>query len=363
MEQTIQFATTADGVQLAYARAGSGPPLLKTANWLNHLEYDWRSPVWKHWFELFATYNTLVRYDQRGSGLSDWVESDLSFDKQVSDLELIADTAKLDRFALLGISQGAAVAIEYAVRHPERVTHLVLHGGFSLGWALRSADAQRAGNALAEVIRVGWGAGTPAFRRMFAELLMPQATEEQVAWFAELQRRTTKPEIAARIMENSGRIDVRERLAKVSVPTLISHPRGDVMVPFEQGRRLAAGIPNARFIELDARNHVLAHDEPAWLKFEAAVAEFLGWERAAPRRRASDGAAPDGELATLTGREREILALVAGGANNQAIADQLFISEKTVRNHLTAIFDKLGVSSRSQAIVFARDRGVTGLRH
>ena len=362
MDQTIQFATTADGVQLAYARAGSGPPLLKTANWLNHLEYDWRSPVWKHWFELFATHNTLVRYDQRGSGLSDWVDSDLSFEKQVSDLELIADTAKLERFALLGVSQGAAVAIEYAVRHPDRVTHLVLHGGFSLGWAKRGADAQRAGNALAEVIRVGWGTSTPAFRRMFAELLMPQATEEQVAWFAELQRRTTKPEIAARIMETSGSIDVRARLPQVAVPTLVTHPRGDLMVPFEQGRHLAAGIPGARFVELDARNHVLAHDEPAWLKFEAAVGEFLGWPRTAPRRRAGEAGVSD-ELAALTGREREILALVAGGANNQAIADQLFISEKTVRNHLTAIFDKLGVSSRSQAIVYARDRGVTGVRH
>jgi pimeloyl-ACP methyl ester carboxylesterase/DNA-binding CsgD family transcriptional regulator len=362
MDQTIQFATTGDGVQLAYARAGSGPPLLKTANWLNHLEYDWRSPVWKHWFELFAAHNTLVRYDQRGSGLSDWVESELSFDRQVSDLELIADTAKLERFALLGISQGAAVAIEYAVRHPQRVTHLVLHGGFSLGWALRSPESQRAGNALAEVIRVGWGAGTPAFRRMFAELLMPQATEEQVAWFAELQRRTTKPEIAARIMENSGNIDVRARLAQVAVPTLITHPRGDVMVPFEEGRRLAAGIPNALFVELDARNHVLAHDEPAWPQFVAAVGEFLGWPRSLPQRRPADQE-PAVELAGLTGREREILALVAGGASNQAIAERLFISEKTVRNHLTAIFDKLGVSSRSQAIVFARDRGFPAARH
>jgi pimeloyl-ACP methyl ester carboxylesterase/DNA-binding CsgD family transcriptional regulator len=363
MDQTIQFATTPDGVRLAYARSGSGPPLLKTANWLNHLEYDWRSPVWKHWFEFFSTHNMLVRYDQRGSGLSDWVDSDLSFDKQVSDLELIADSAQLDRFALLGISQGAAVAIEYSVRHPERVTHLVLHGGFSLGWALRSPEAQRAGRALAEVIRVGWGAGTPAFRRMFAELLMPQATEEQATWIAELQRRTTKPEIAARIMENSGIIDVRSRLAQVTVPTLVTHPRGDVMVPFEQGRHIAAGIPHARFVELDGRNHVLAHDEPAWLTFEAAVGEFLGWPRAALRRRAGEQAASHEELATLTSREREILELVAGGANNQSIADQLFISEKTVRNHLTAIFDKLGVSSRSQAIVFARDRGVTGLSH
>jgi pimeloyl-ACP methyl ester carboxylesterase/DNA-binding CsgD family transcriptional regulator len=342
---------------------GEGPPLIKTANWLNHLEYDFRSPVWKHWFELFAAHHTLYRYDQRGSGLSDWVDRDLSFDNQVSDLELIVDTAKLEKFALLGISQGAAVAIEYAVRHPERVSHLLLHGGFSLGWAMRGPEAQRAGKALAELIRIGWGAGTPAYRRMFAELLMPQATEEQVAWFAELQRRTTKPEVAARIMEASGLIDVRARLAQVTVPTLVTHPRGDTMVPFEQGRHLAAGIPNAVFVELDARNHIQAHDEPAWQKLETAFAEFLGWPREMPRRRAADSRTEDYDLAGLTTREREILALVAGGANNQAIADQLFISEKTVRNHLTAIFDKLGVSSRSQAIVFARDRGVTGLRH
>jgi pimeloyl-ACP methyl ester carboxylesterase/DNA-binding CsgD family transcriptional regulator len=363
MDQTIQFVTTADGVKLAYARAGGGPPLVKTANWLNHLEYDFRSPVWKHWFELLATHHTLYRYDQRGSGLSDWVTADLSFARQVSDLELIADTAKLEKFALLGISQGAAVAIEYAVRHPERVSHLVLHGGFSLGWAMRGAESQRAGKALAEVIRIGWGTGTPAYRRMFAELLMPQASEEQVAWFAELQRRTTKPEVAARIMEASGLIDVRDRLAQVAVPTLVTHPRGDVMVPFEQGRHLAAGIPNARFVELDGRNHIQAHDEPAWQNLQSALTDFLGWPREAPRRRAADLPPDEDDLAGLTTREREILALVAGGANNQAIADQLFISEKTVRNHLTAIFDKLGVSSRSQAIVFARDRGVTGLRH
>jgi pimeloyl-ACP methyl ester carboxylesterase/DNA-binding CsgD family transcriptional regulator len=363
MDQTIQFLTTPDGVKLAYARAGSGPPLVKTANWLNHLEYDWRSPAWKHWFELFATHNTLYRYDQRGSGLSDWVHADLSFEKQVSDLELIADTAKLETFALLGISQGAAVAIEYAVRHPERVSHLLLHGGFSLGWALRGPESQRAGKALAEVIRIGWGAGTPAYRRMFAELLMPQATEEQVTWFAELQRRTTKPEVAALILEATGRIDVRSRLAEVKTPTLVTHPRGDAMVPFDQGRRLAAGIPNARFVELDTQNHILTRDEPAWRTLVSALSESLGWPSETPRHRAADVPSDDDELASLTAREREILTLVAGGANNQAIANQLCISEKTVRNHLTAIFDKLGVNSRSQAIVFARDRGLTGTRH
>src|SRR3954471_2063232 len=200
MEQTIQFVTATDGVRLAYAHSGAGAPLLKTANWLNHLEYDWQSPIWRPWFTVLSARHTLYRYDQRGSGLSDLKADDLSFAAQVSDLERIADDAKLERFALLGISQGAAVAVEYAVRHPERVSHLVLHGGFARGWAKRSPESERAGRAMTEIVRVGWGAGTPAFRRMFAELLVPRANEDQVEWLSELQRRTTTPDIAARIM-------------------------------------------------------------------------------------------------------------------------------------------------------------------
>jgi pimeloyl-ACP methyl ester carboxylesterase/DNA-binding CsgD family transcriptional regulator len=363
MDQTIRFVTTSDGVKLAYAKAGSGPPLLKTANWLNHLEFDWQSPVWNHWFTAFATHNTLYRYDIRGSGLSDWTDGKLSFEQQVDDLEFIADSAGLERFALLGISQGASVAIEYAVRHPERVSHLVLHGGFALGWAKRSPETERAGRAWAELVRVGWGTHVQAYRRMFGELFIPNATEEQVAWFAEMQRRTTTPEIAARIMEASSVIDVTPRLPSVKTPTLVLHPRHDLVVPFDQGRILAAGIADARFVELPSGNHILLENEPAWQRFQEAVGDFLGWPRATPRRRAADAPAPCEQLDMLTGREREILDLVAGGANNQEIAGKLFISEKTVRNHLTAIFGKIGVSSRSQAIVFARDRGLAGRPH
>ena len=363
MDQTIRFVTTSDGVKLAYAQSGSGPPLLKTANWLNHLEFDWQSPLWNHWFSLFSTHNTLYRYDIRGSGLSDWTDNKLAFADQVADLERVADAAGLEKFALLGISQGAAVAIEYAVRHPERVSHLVIHGGFALGWSKRSPESERAGRAMAELVRVGWGAKTPAFRRMFAELFIPHATEEQTAWLGELQRRTTRPEIAARIMEASGNIDVVDRLPRVKTPTLVMHPRADVLVPFEQGRVIASGIPNAKFVELDSGNHVLLDSEPSWLRLQEVVGEFLGWPRAAPRRRAADAPPASEELAMLTAREREILDLVASGANNQEIADQLFISDKTVRNHLTAIFDKIGVTSRSQAIVFARDRGLAGRSH
>jgi len=364
MDQLIRFVTTSDDVKLAYALSGEGAPLLKTANWLNHLEFDWQGPVWAHWFGLLSSHHRFCRYDIRGTGLSDRrADTDLSFATQVADLELVADSAGLDRFALLGISQGAAVAIEYAARHPERVSHLVIHGGYSKGWAKRGPDSLRYGRALAELMRLGWGADMSAFRRMFAELIMPKASEEQMSWFSELQRRTTTPEIAARILEATGIIDVSDRMKLVQAPTLVLHPRGDVMVPFDQGRIIAAGIPHSTFVELESDNHVLTADEPAWQRWTEAVGEFLGWPRKAPRRRAADAPASGDGLATLTSREREILDLVAGGANNLDIAAALFISEKTVRNHLTAVFGKLGVTSRSQAIVFARDRGLRGRPH
>jgi pimeloyl-ACP methyl ester carboxylesterase/DNA-binding CsgD family transcriptional regulator len=363
MDQTIRFVTADDGVRLAYASSGQGTPLVKTANWLNHLEYDFQSPVWRHWFTTLSQHHTLVRYDVRGTGLSDRVDSHLTFDRFVRDLEQVVDAAGLERFALLGISQGASVAIEYAVRHPERVSHIVLHGGFARGWARRKPESLRAGKAMMELVRLGWGAGTAAFRRMFAELLLPKASDDQVEWYSELQRLTTTPEIAARIIEASGEMEVTDRLALVRAPTMVLHPRRDALVPFDEGRRMAAGIPGATFVELDSENHVLVENEPAWERFKTVVGEFLGWPRETPRRRAADVTARSEELDTLTSREREILDLVAGGNTNQQIGAQLFISEKTVRNHLTAIFDKIGVNSRSQAIVYARDRGLAGRPH
>lgn len=281
MEQTIRFAVTSDGAKLAYAISGSGPPLLKTANWLNHLEFDWESPVWRHWFALISDHHRFYRYDVRGSGLSDWSDSNLSLDWQVRDLECVVETAGLERFALLGISQGASVAVEYAARHPERVTHLVIHGGFVQGWARRGPEDERTGRAQAELVRVGWGSEAPAYRRMFAELFIPAANEEQITWFSELQRRTTRPELAARIMEAAGQIDVVDRLPLVRAPTLVLHPRNDVIVPLDQGRVIAAGIPDSQFVVLESGNHLLVEEEPAWQRFKAAVGEFLGWQTSA----------------------------------------------------------------------------------
>lgn len=355
MEQTIRFVTTPDGVKVAYASSGKGPPLLKTANWLNHIEFDWESPVWRHWFALLSGHHRLVRYDARGCGLSDWTDTRLSFEWQVSDLECIVNAAGLDRFALLGISQGAAAAIEFAVRHPERVSHLIIHGGYPLGWAHRGDESVRQGRAMVDLIRFGWGQDTPAYRQLFTSLFIPEGSEEQMAWFSELERRTTRPEIAARILEAFGAIDVSNQLQHVRAPTLVLHARGDARVPFEQGRMLAAGIPDAQFVALEGRNHILLEHEPAWLRFQMALTEFLGWRNATP---ASADAGASAALSALTGREREILTFVAAGDNNLEIAARLFISEKTVRNHLTGIFDKLGVNSRAQAIVFARDHGI-----
>ena len=278
MEQTIRFLTSSDKLKLAYAISGSGPPLVKTANWLNHLEYDWESPVWRHWFRLFSRHHRFLRYDPRGSGLSDWTDTNLAFEWQVQDLEAVVDAAGLDRFTLLGISQGASVAIAYAARHPGRVSKLVLHGGFVQGWMRRDAETERTGRAWVELVRVGWGQQTPAYRRMFAQLFIPDATTEQMDWFGELQRRTTTPEIAALIMEASGNIDATARMAEVRAPTLVLHPRSDAIVPFDQGRVMAAGIPGAKFVALDSRNHLMIENEPAWHRFVSAVSEFLEWE-------------------------------------------------------------------------------------
>ncbi len=313
MEQTIRFVTTPDDVRLAYAVSGSGPPLLKTANWMNHLEYDWESPVWRHWFRLFSAHHTLYRYDVRGTGLSDHVDTNISFDRQVSDLELVVDAAGVEQFALLGISQGAAVAIEYAARHPERVTQLVIHGGFAIGWEGRGPETVRTGRAMLELVRIGWAQETPAYRRMFAELFIPGANAEQVAWFGELQRRSTSPHIAALILEASGKIDVRQRMALVKAPTLVLHPSGDVVVPFNYGRMIAAGIPGSKFVALESDRHLITEDEPAWERFRTAVADFLGWqaretEGAAPAKGPADAAdVYDFSRCRLDARSRELM--------------------------------------------------------
>lgn len=352
VQQTIRFIKSADGTRLAVATSGSGAPLVKSANWLSHLEFDWHSPVWRHWFQFLSRGRQLIRFDPRGCGLSDWDVPDLSHEAQVADLEALIDSMGVHRFPLLGISQGGAACIEYAVRHPERITHLILYGCYAEGWAQRDEESRRRGEALNVLIREGWGQENPAFRQLFASLFIPDASPEQVRWFSDLMRTTTRPDIAARILEAFGAINVRHLLQKVRVPTFVVHARDDARIPYDQGRTLAAEIPGARFVTLESRNHILIESEPAWARFREVFEEILGKAESATRLRS------ELDLPDLTARENAILKLVASGEANGEIAAKLFISEKTVRNHLTNIFEKLGVDSRAKAIVYAREHGI-----
>jgi pimeloyl-ACP methyl ester carboxylesterase/DNA-binding CsgD family transcriptional regulator len=368
MQQTIRFTRSRDGTRLAFAEAGVGPPLVKTGNWLSHLEYDWKSPVLRHFFEFLASRYRLLRYDARGCGLSDWEVEDLSLDAQVADMEAVVEAAQVERFPLLGISQGGVVAIEYAWRHPERVSHLILYGTFARGWFRQGPEAAQQARSLFDLIETGWTQHNPAFRQVFTSLFIPGASEEQQNWFGDLMRITSKPRIAARVLQSFGDMDVRDRLADIRIPTLVVHARHDAAIGFTLGRELAAGIPDAVFVELTSQNHLPLEHEPAWARFREVMVEFLGGappvatDEVAITATAGAAARNDAAvLASLTDRERQLLGLVARGGSNAEIARQLFISEKTVRNHLTSIFDKLGVDSRAKAIVVARDHGMGGL--
>ena len=274
--QRIGFCEVHDGTKIAHACVGSGPPLLKAANWLNHLEFDWASPIWGRSFAAIAQYRTFIRYDERGCGLSDWDVADLSFEAFVQDLEAVADSLELGRFPLLGISQGCAVSIEYTVRHPERVSALVLISGYAAGWRhSASPEEQARREAVLKLTEVGWGTDNPAYRHVFSHSFMPDASADDLAWFDEFQRHTTSPRNAARFQDAFGYIDVRDRLARVTVPTIVFHSRHDQRIPVKLGRAVAAGIPGARFVPLESRNHIPVDNEPAWQVCIEAIGQFL----------------------------------------------------------------------------------------
>ncbi|BBX02608.1 transcriptional regulator [Mycolicibacterium moriokaense] len=275
--QHIAFCKAADGVRLAYAVAGEGPSLVRAANWMTHLGYDIRSPVWKHWVRDLSQKRRFIRYDERGCGLSDWDTTDFTFDDWVTDLESVVDSLGLERFPLLGVSQGGAVAVAYAARHPERVSHLVLCGAYAQGRAVRatSEDEKRAAALDLELARVGWGRDDPTFRQVFAAQFLPDGSRSDWAAFDRLQRRTTSPENAVRFLEEFGRIDVRELAREVSCPTLIMHSRDDHRVPLRFGEELAALIPDSHLVALSSNNHLLTASEPAWQVFRAEIDAFL----------------------------------------------------------------------------------------
>jgi pimeloyl-ACP methyl ester carboxylesterase/DNA-binding CsgD family transcriptional regulator len=349
IRQQIRYVKAADGTRLAWAQAGEGPVVVKAANWLTHLEYEWQSPVWQHWLQFFAGNFRFLRYDERGCGMSEWSDAELTVDQWATDLASVIEAARPDGpVSLLGISQGAAACIRYAAWYPERVSRMVLYGGYARGTYMRqSPEAATTYHAIRDLMRVAWGSGNPTFRQLFTSRFIPGGTQEQLQWFNDLCLKTTTGEIAARLLDARATLNVERLLGDVRAPTLVLHARKDAVVPFAEGRRLAEGIAGAEFVELDSRNHVLLADEPAWQRFMDAVLEFLRPE-----------VADDAQMfAALSAREREVLALMGDGLSNADIAARLSISDKTVRNHASNVFDKLGVWSRAQAIVFARDRG------
>jgi pimeloyl-ACP methyl ester carboxylesterase/DNA-binding winged helix-turn-helix (wHTH) protein len=286
IEQQIRFCAAPDGVRIAYATSGTGPPLVKPANWLTHLEFDWESPVWRHWLRELSANHTLIRFDERGSGLSDRNVVDQSFESWVSDLETVVDEIGLERFPLFGLSQGCAVAIAYAIRHPERVTRLVLYGGYAQGRRRRARTPEELERAdtIVRSIPLNWGWDNPAFRQFFAAAFLPEGTQEQWRWFCDLQRITTSPQEAVRLIGTAADIDVTTLAPRVTAPTLVLHATDDGVSPFEEGRKLAACIPGARFVPLESKNHVLLADEPAWARFLEEVRAFLAEDRASSGR-------------------------------------------------------------------------------
>jgi pimeloyl-ACP methyl ester carboxylesterase/DNA-binding CsgD family transcriptional regulator len=354
LRQVVRYVTASDGTHLAWAESGKGPVLVKAANWLTHLEYDLESPVWRHWIRFFSEHCRFVRYDERGCGMSHWPSDagSLTVEQWTADLETVIDAARpAGAFALLGISQGASACIRYAARHPERVSRLILYGAYARG-ALRrgTPETQSAYRAMIDLARVEWANDNATFRQVFTSRFIPGGSHEQLAWFNDLCLKSTTGENAARLFTARAGLDVTDSLPQIRVPTLVIHARNDVVAPIDEGRLVASRIPGAEFVELDSSNHVLLEHEPAWQLFQKAMLEFLQIDT------------PGGEsvFAALSAREREVLALMADGLSNGDIAERLRISEKTVRNHVSKIFDKLGVWSRARAIVFARDHGFRG---
>jgi len=357
MDQNIRFCTTADGVRLAYAISGDGPPLVMSATWLTHLEHQWRSLAWRPWLDVFTREHKVLRHDSRGCGLSDRNIGDLSFETWVRDLECVVEAAGLRRFAVVGTCWGGPIAIEYAVRHPERVSHLVLYGTYARGRMCRTetpAEAKR-GSILGDLTRLGWGQENHAFVQIWSSLFQPGGTPEHSRSWCDQMRAAASAETAIRLFQIASRTDVRDIAPKVRCPALIVHSERDGVVPIEEGRLLASLIPDSRFVQLDSENHMPLPDEPAWPQLVAEVRRFL----AEP----SSAVAAGGKslsLGELTPRERAVLEAIAKGLDNAEIARLLRLSEKTVRNHITRVFDKIRVKHRYQAIVMAREAGLGG---
>jgi pimeloyl-ACP methyl ester carboxylesterase/DNA-binding CsgD family transcriptional regulator len=350
--QPIRFTTSFDGVRIAFAITGKGPPLVRAPTLLTHVEYDWQSTMSRHWVSELSSRHTYLRLDPRTVGASQRDVADLSFEAIVKDLEAVVDAAGFERFDLLGTSFGPAVAIAYAAGHPERVGRLFLYGGYCRGSLKRNQTPEQTERALLyiKLAELGWGTDDPAFRQVFASEWVPGATKEQWRSLTEEMRRSVSRENAARFWRMASQVDVCDLARQLTAPALVLHAKGDQRVPYEEGKLTAALIPGAEFVTLDSCNHILLADEPAWPQLVAELRRFL------PGVPDVAGGEPAG-FAALSDRERQVLELMARGLSNDEIAKRLYVSPKTVGNHITSLYSKLAVNSRAQAIVRARDAG------
>ena len=336
--RAVRYTTSMDGTSLAWCRAGSGPSLVKAANWLTHLEYDSSSPVWSHWVEYLESRFSVVRYDERGCGLSDRRTQNLTIDSWVQDLRAVVEASEIDRpFYLMGVSQGAASSIAYAVKYPEDVAGLILVGGYSRGSNHRDEHAAALYKAVVDVFRLGWDEDNPVFQDVFTSRFIPEAPRDERRWFTDLCQNTLSPEIGAKLLMARADVNVEDLLVSVSAPTLVVHAHGDQVVPFAEGQLLAQRIPNARMTVVEGKNHIFQSSEKSWREFCVALDDFanLGKGTAVSR---------------LTSRENEVLRGICEAKSNKEIAAELGLSEKTVRNHTSSILSKLELDNRQQAI-------------
>jgi pimeloyl-ACP methyl ester carboxylesterase/DNA-binding CsgD family transcriptional regulator len=340
--QGIRFARGQDDVRLAFAVHGSGPPLIVVSCWLSHLQHDWTSPVWRHFLEQLGDITTLVRYDERGFGMSEWDVTDFTLAARLGDLEAIVDALGYPQVSLLGMSDGSPVAMLYAARHPERVRRLVLYGTVCGERVVFEGESLLEEQTYQGLVRIGWAGADPRFRRVFTQGFIPDATEEQMRWFDELQRQSTSTDnyLAARAARY--REDITSEIPHIRAPTLILHAVGDRMKTFDNATEVAALIDDSRLVPLESRNHILLESEPAWKTFMAEVGAFMEPERIAWAA-AGGGGRGSRPIEPLSRRELDVLRLAAAGLANDAIATSLGLSPRTIERHLSNAYAKLGL--------------------